>query len=223
MITLAAKSASRRAMLEAAGVAFRLNPRLVRGLDYYNKTVFEWTTDRLGAQSTICAGGRYDGLVEQLGGKPTPAVGFAMGIERLVLLLETLDLIPEDAKFSTDVFVISMGDDAEIASFVLAETLREEHSDLVILRHCGGGNFKNQMKKADKSDARFTIILGQDEVEQGICQVKDMSTGEQKALPFDDVAAFQTAFGPHAKDFAADVKNYSNVDGQLQISNLITF
>ena len=155
--------------------------------------MFEWVTTHLGSQATVCAGGRYDGLVEQLGGKSTPAVGFAMGIERLVLLLETLDLIPASAKFSTDVFVISMGEAAEVASFVLAENLREENADLVVLRHCGGGNFKNQMKKADKSEARFTIILGQDEIEQGICQVKDMSTGEQQAYALDDVAAYINA------------------------------
>lgn len=179
-----------QAILKANGIPYVINRRLVRGLDYYGKTVFEWVTTHLGSQATVCAGGRYDGLVEQLGGKSTPAVGFAMGIERLVLLLETLNLIPAAATFSTDVFVISMGDDAELTSFVLAEKLREENSNLVILRHCGGGNFKNQMKKADRSEARFTIILGQDEVDNGICQIKDMSTGEQESQPLDDVAAY---------------------------------
>ncbi|RBP78041.1 histidine--tRNA ligase [Marinomonas rhizomae] len=179
-----------QAILKANGIPFVINRRLVRGLDYYGKTVFEWVTTHLGSQATVCAGGRYDGLVEQLGGKSTPAVGFAMGIERLVLLLETLSLIPVEAKFSTDVFVISMGDDAGLASFVLAERLREENAHLVVLRHCGGGNFKNQMKKADRSEARFTIILGQDEVDQGVCQIKDMSTGEQETRPIDDVAAY---------------------------------
>lgn len=182
-----------QAILKANGISYVINRRLVRGLDYYGKTVFEWVTTHLGSQATVCAGGRYDGLVEQLGGKSTPAVGFAMGIERLVLLLETLDLIPVDAKFSTDVFVISMGEAAEVASFVLAENLREENANLVVLRHCGGGSFKNQMKKADKSEARFTIILGQDEIEQGICQVKDMSTGEQQAYSLDDVSAYINA------------------------------
>jgi histidyl-tRNA synthetase len=179
-----------QAILKANGISYVINRRLVRGLDYYGKTVFEWVTSHLGSQATVCAGGRYDGLVEQLGGKSTPAVGFAMGIERLVLLLETLNLIPDAAKFSTDVFVISMGDDAELASFVLAESLREENSNLVVLRHCGGGSFKNQMKKADRSEARFTIILGQDEVDNGICQVKDMSTGDQQSHPLADVAAY---------------------------------
>ncbi len=176
-----------RAILETNNVPYVINRRLVRGLDYYGKTVFEWVTSHLGSQATVCAGGRYDGLVEQLGGKATSGVGFAMGIERLILLLETLDLVPDTAKFSIDVFIISMGDDAELASFTLAERLRESNSDLVVLRHCGGGNFKNQMKKADRSDAQFTIILGQDEVDQGICQVKNMSTGQQTSCSLDDV------------------------------------
>ncbi|MBD5771271.1 histidine--tRNA ligase [Marinomonas colpomeniae] len=176
-----------RAILETNNVPYVINRRLVRGLDYYGKTVFEWVTSHLGSQATVCAGGRYDGLVEQLGGKATPGVGFAMGIERLILLLETLDLVPDAAKFSIDVFIISMGDDAELASFTLAECLRESNSDLVVLRHCGGGNFKNQMKKADRSDAQFTIILGQDEVDQGICQVKNMSTGQQTSCSLDNV------------------------------------
>ena len=179
-----------QAILKANDIPYVINHRLVRGLDYYGKTVFEWVTSHLGSQATVCAGGRYDGLVEQLGGKATPGVGFAMGIERLVLLLETLDLIPNSAKFSTDVFIVSMGDAAEIASFVLAERIREVDSDRVVLRHCGGGNFKNQMKKADKSEARFTIILGQDEIDQGVCQVKDMSTGEQQTCSLVDVPTY---------------------------------
>ncbi|MDE8602126.1 histidine--tRNA ligase [Marinomonas sp. RSW2] len=179
-----------QAILKANNVPYIINHRLVRGLDYYGKTVFEWVTSHLGSQATICAGGRYDGLVEQLGGKSTPAVGFAMGIERLVLLLDTLELIPDSAKFSIDVFVTSMGDDAEIASFVLAESIREIDSSRVVLRHCGGGSFKNQMKKADKSEARFTIILGQDEIDQGVCLIKDMSTGEQHACSLVDVPTY---------------------------------
>jgi histidyl-tRNA synthetase len=179
-----------QAILKANNVPYIINHRLVRGLDYYGKTVFEWVTSHLGSQATICAGGRYDGLVEQLGGKSTPAVGFAMGIERLVLLLETLELIPAAAKFSTDVFVTSMGDDAEIASFVLAESIRAIDSSRVVLRHCGGGSFKNQMKKADKSEARFTIILGQDEIDKGVCLIKDMSTGEQHVCSLSDVPTY---------------------------------
>jgi histidyl-tRNA synthetase len=179
-----------QAILKANNVPYIINHRLVRGLDDYGKTVFEWVTSHLGSQATICAGGRYDGLVEQLGGKSTPAVGFAMGIERLVLLLETLELIPAAAKFSTDVFVTSMGDDAEIASFVLAESIRAIDSSRVVLRHCGGGSFKNQMKKADKSEARFTIILGQDEIDKGVCLIKDMSTGEQHVCSLSDVPTY---------------------------------
>ncbi|MFQ3186859.1 MAG: histidyl-tRNA synthetase [Marinomonas primoryensis] len=179
-----------QAILKANNVPYIINHRLVRGLDYYGKTVFEWVTSHLGSQATICAGGRYDGLVEQLGGKSTPAVGFAMGIERLVLLLETLELIPDAAKFSTDVFITSMGDDAEIASFVLAESIRAIDSSRVVLRHCGGGSFKNQMKKADKSEARFTIILGQDEIDKGVCLIKDMSTGEQHVCSLSDVPTY---------------------------------
>jgi histidyl-tRNA synthetase len=179
-----------QAILKANDVPYVINRRLVRGLDYYGKTVFEWVTTHLGSQATVCAGGRYDGLVEQLGGKSTAGVGFAMGIERLILLLETLDLVPAAAKFSTDVFVISMGDEAEIASFVLAEKLRELDSNYVVLRHCGGGNFKNQMKKADRSEARLTLIIGQDEVDQEVCQVKDMLTGEQETCAFGDVVSY---------------------------------
>lgn len=179
-----------QAILKANDIPYVINHRLVRGLDYYGKTVFEWVTTHLGAQATVCAGGRYDGLVEQLGGKATPGVGFAMGIERLILLLETLDLVPAAAKFSTDVFIVSMGEAAELASFVLAEKLRETDSGYVVLRHCGGGNFKNQMKKADRSEARLTLIIGQDEVDQGVCQVKDMLTGEQETCAFDDVVSY---------------------------------
>ncbi|MEP3349756.1 MAG: histidine--tRNA ligase [Marinomonas sp.] len=179
-----------QAILKANDIPYVINHRLVRGLDYYGKTVFEWVTTHLGAQATVCAGGRYDGLVEQLGGKATPGVGFAMGIERLILLLETLNLVPAAAKFSTDVFIVSMGDDAELTSFVLAEKLRETESGYVVLRHCGGGNFKNQMKKADRSEARLTLIIGQDEVDQGVCQVKDMLTGEQETCAFDDVVSY---------------------------------
>ncbi|SBT18075.1 Histidine--tRNA ligase [Marinomonas gallaica] len=168
-----------QAILKANDVPFVINNKLVRGLDYYGKTVFEWVTSHLGAQATVCAGGRYDGLVEQLGGKATPAVGFAMGVERLVLLLETLELIPSEAKDTTDVFMVSFGDAAELQSFVVAESLRNAGQNWTVLRHCGGGNFKNQMKKADKSGARFTLIIGDSEVEEGVVQIKDMQTGEQ--------------------------------------------
>ncbi|WCN08552.1 histidine--tRNA ligase [Marinomonas mediterranea] len=183
-----------QAILKANDVSYVINRKLVRGLDYYGKTVFEWVTTHLGAQATVCAGGRYDGLVEQLGGKATPAVGFAMGIERLVLLLETLELIPDAAKASTDVFVVSMGADAELTSFSLAESIREALPNLTVLRHCGGGNFKNQMKKADKSGARFTLILGDNEVANNECQVKDMTTGQQESCALDKVSEYLSSF-----------------------------
>lgn len=160
--------------LTAAGVRFKLNPRLVRGLDYYGKTVFEWTTDRLGAQGTVCAGGRYDGLVEQLGGKPTPAVGFAMGIERLCLLLEACDAIP--ASLSIDsrphVYLIAAGARAEREAQVLSETLRDQLPRLRLLNHCGGGSFKSQFKKADKSGAPLALVLGDAELDAGQIQLK---------------------------------------------------
>ena len=156
-----------KAMLDAAGIAYTVNPALVRGLDYYGKTVFEWITDSLGAQGTICAGGRYDGLVEQLGGKPTVAVGFAMGLERLILLLETLELVPGHVNNQADIYVTAMGDQAVAPAMALAETLRNELPGRIVVSHCGGGSFKSQMKKADRSGARFAVILGENEIAQG--------------------------------------------------------
>ena len=163
-----------KAMLDAAGVAYTVNPALVRGLDYYGKTVFEWITDSLGAQGTICAGGRYDGLVEQLGGKPTVAVGFAMGLERLILLLETLKLVPEHVNNQADVYVTAMGDQAVAPAMALAETLRNELPGRIVVSHCGGGSFKSQMKKADRSGARFAVILGENEIAQGTAGLKPL-------------------------------------------------
>ena len=151
-----------KSLLDTAGIQYRVNPRLVRGLDYYGKTVFEWVTDALGSQGTVCAGGRYDGLVNQLGGKPTPAVGFAMGVERLVLLLEELQLVPESVRQRIDVYVIGMGDANLASAMGVAETLRRE-AGLRVQLHCGGGGFKSQMKKADKSGADFAILIGDDE------------------------------------------------------------
>ncbi|MDQ7735414.1 histidine--tRNA ligase [Halomonas sp. SpR1] len=159
-------------MLEAAGINYVINPRLVRGLDYYCRTVFEWTTTALGSQGTVCAGGRYDGLVEQLGGKPTPAVGFAMGIERLILLLDTLELIPEDALGGCDVYLLPMDDSATTAAITLAEQLRGELPELRLQLHCGGGSFKSRIKKADKSGASIAILLGEDEITQQSATVK---------------------------------------------------
>jgi len=163
-----------KSMLDAAGVAYTVNPALVRGLDYYGKTVFEWITDSLGAQGTICAGGRYDGLVEQLGGKPTVAVGFAMGLERLILLLETLELVPGHVNNQADVYVTAMGDQAVAPAMALAEALRNEMPGRIVVSHCGGGSFKRQMKKADRSGARFAVILGENEIAQGTAGLKPL-------------------------------------------------
>ena len=158
-------------LLRAAGVSFEVNPNLVRGLDYYSKTVFEWVTDKLGAQGTVCAGGRYDGLVEQLGGKATPAVGFAMGLERLVLLLEALDVAPREIFRTTDVYLLAVGD-CQARAFSLAEAVRDQLPSLRVQLHCGGGGFKGQMKKADKSGAEIALILGEDEEKSGEVTVK---------------------------------------------------
>ena len=157
--------------LDAAGVKYTINEKLVRGLDYYNRTVFEWITDSLGAQGTVCAGGRYDGLVEQLGGKATPAVGFAMGLERLVLLLQALECVG-DIRRNADVYLASMGDKASIQAPIIAATLRRDVPNLRVMVHAGGGNFKKQLKRADKSDALVAVIIGEDELEQGVVTIK---------------------------------------------------
>ncbi|KAF7768799.1 histidyl-tRNA synthetase [Pseudoalteromonas citrea] len=157
--------------LDAAGVEYQVNEKLVRGLDYYNRTVFEWVTDSLGAQGTVCAGGRYDGLVEQLGGKATPAVGFAMGLERLVLMLQELDCVG-DIRRNADVYVAAMGEKASIQAPVIAEELRSDVTGLRVMVHAGGGNFKKQLKRADKSDALVALILGEDELAEGKVTVK---------------------------------------------------
>ncbi|OXR99681.1 histidine--tRNA ligase [Shewanella algae] len=160
-------------LLEAVGIQYRVNPRLVRGLDYYNRTVFEWVTDSLGAQGTVLAGGRYDGLVSQLGGKETPAVGFAMGLERIVLLLETLEL-NADVAAEVDVYVTAMGDDCVIEAMKIAQELREKLPKLKVMSHCGGGNFKKQMKRADKSGAGFALIIGETELANDKVAVKPL-------------------------------------------------
>lgn len=159
-----------QAILQQAGVGFVVNPRLVRGLDYYNRTVFEWVTTALGAQGTVCAGGRYDGLVEQIGGKATPAFGFAMGIERLIeLLIQAKVEVKETAPL---VYLMMMGQEAVQAGFTLAEQLRDALPTLKIATHCGGGQFKAQFKKADKSGAQLALIIGDDEVKQQKIAVK---------------------------------------------------
>lgn len=159
------------AVLDQAGVAYEINQRLVRGLDYYSKTVFEWVTDSLGAQGTVCAGGRYDGLVEQLGGKPCPGVGFAMGVERLVLLLDELGVVPDSVGQQVDLYLLAVGN-IEQQALVLAENLRTDCANIRLEVHCGGGSFKSQIKKADKSGAAIALILGEDEAASGTIGVK---------------------------------------------------
>ncbi len=150
-----------QALLDAMGQPYVVNPRLVRGLDYYSHSVFEWVTETLGAQGTVCAGGRYDGLVEQLGGRPTPAAGFAMGIERLVAMLQDQDRVQPTS--DCDVYLLMVGEQALLQGRRLAERLRDELPRLRLIAHAGGGSFKSQMKKADKSGARIALILGDDE------------------------------------------------------------
>jgi histidyl-tRNA synthetase (EC 6.1.1.21) len=175
-------------LLKGAGVDFTVNTRLVRGLDYYGKTVFEWVTDRLGAQGTVCAGGRYDKLVEQLGGKPTPAVGFAMGLERLILLLQELNAFPEEISRATDVYVVAVGEVMPQA-FALAEVLRANSPYLRVQVNCGGGNFKTQLKKADRSGAEIALILGETEAAAGEVGVKYLRTEDpQTTIKQEDVS-----------------------------------
>lgn len=176
------------ARLDAAGLGYTLNPKLVRGLDYYGLTVFEWTTTALGAQGTVCAGGRYDGLVQQLGGKATPAVGFAMGLERLCLLLETLEALPE-SKPLADVYIIANGEAREVRALSLAESLRDALPAVKVVLNCGGGSFKSQFKKADKSGAAVAVVLGEDELANEQVTVKVLR-GEpnQQQLAISDLA-----------------------------------
>ncbi|UCV02185.1 histidine--tRNA ligase [Dechloromonas denitrificans] len=173
-------------VLRDAGIPFTINPRLVRGLDYYNLTVFEWVTDRLGAQGTVCAGGRYDGLVGQLGGKAAAACGFAMGIERLIALIK--DAGGEPAAPAPDVYLVHQGDEASRLAFRVAEGLRDQGVN--VLLHCGGGSFKSQMKKADGSGAAFAVIIGDDEAATGEAQLKSLREEgvAQQKLKIDDLA-----------------------------------
>jgi len=184
-------------LLNEVGVKFVVNERLVRGLDYYNKTVFEWVTDQLGAQGTVCAGGRYDGLVEQLGGKAIPAVGFAMGIERLVLLMKEVEVAIPQA--GVDIYVVAAGEQAECAALAATERLRSELSDLCIVLHAGAGSFKSQMKRADKSGARVALIWGENEVAAQSAIVKQLrdGKGEQSAVPMAELEkTLRSIFGP---------------------------
>ncbi|KOO14330.1 MULTISPECIES: histidine--tRNA ligase [Vibrio] len=174
-------------LLDAAGIEYTVNERLVRGLDYYNRTVFEWITESLGAQGTVCGGGRYDGLVEQLGGKATPAVGFAMGLERLVLMLETLELT--EVRRSVDVYMVTAGEGTMMAGMKLAESLREQVSGLRVMNHFGGGNFKKQFKRADKVGAAVALVLGENEVADNTVVLKDLIGGTQETYSQADVIA----------------------------------
>ncbi|ENM3920523.1 histidine--tRNA ligase [Vibrio cholerae] len=173
-------------LLDAAGIEYTVNQRLVRGLDYYNRTVFEWITESLGSQGTVCGGGRYDGLVEQLGGKPTPAVGFAMGLERLVLMMETLG--NTDIRRSVDVYMVTAGEGTMMAGMKLAEQLREQVPGLRVMTHFGGGSFKKQFKRADKVGAAIALVLGEDEVAAQTVVVKDLAGGEQNTVAQAEVA-----------------------------------
>ena len=176
------------AVLDAASITYEINPRLVRGLDYYSKTVFEWVTSNLGAQGTVCAGGRYDGLVEQLGGKPCPGIGFAMGVERLVLLLDELGAVPDSVGQTVDIYLLAVGD-VEQQALVLAENLRSDCPNIRLECHCGGGSFKSQIKRADKSGAKIALILGEDEAAAGTVGVKYLREDRpQEAVAQSDLA-----------------------------------
>ncbi len=180
------------AALDQAGVSYVHNPHLVRGLDYYTRTVFEWTTRALGAQGTVLAGGRYDGLVEQLGGKSTPGIGFGMGVERLLLLLETLEVIPPEAYHQLDAYLVGMGEAAERELLPFAERLRDAVPGLRLQVHMGGGGFKSRMKKADRSGARYALIVGEDELSSQSVSVKDLrGNGEQVSLSWQDLGTLR--------------------------------
>ncbi|MBV1910753.1 MAG: histidine--tRNA ligase [Kangiellaceae bacterium] len=174
--------------LDALGISYVINSNLVRGLDYYNRTVFEWVTTELGAQGTICAGGRYDGLVEQLGGQANFGCGFAMGMERIILLLEGQSGFKDKLSAKTDVYLCTLGEEAENSGLIIAEKLRSQLPSLKLQLHCGGGNFKKQLKKADKSGARIALILGEDEVKEQNVSVKFLrEKSEQVTLAQSDI------------------------------------
>ncbi len=174
-----------RAGLDAAGVAYTVNPWLVRGLDYYARTVFEWISSELGAQGTVCAGGRYDGLVEQLGGRPTPAIGFAMGLERLVALLENTAV---DGR--PDIYVVLAGEAVRQRGMLLGEQLRDALPGLSLITHCGGGGLKAQFKRADRSGARYALVLGEDELARGVVGLKPLrGEGEQREIAVADLSS----------------------------------
>lgn len=176
-----------RGLLDAADVAYTVNPRLVRGLDYYSRTVFEWVTDALGAQGAVCSGGRYDGLVEKLGGRPTPAIGWAMGLERFVALYEACGGTAPAA--GTDVYLAALGEGTLAKAMVIAESLRDAMPDLGIELNLGGGSFKAQMKRADRSGAGYALILGESELAASAIGLKPLrSTDDQVSVAFDELA-----------------------------------
>jgi histidyl-tRNA synthetase len=180
--------AALRAQLDGAGVAYTVNPRLVRGLDYYSRTVFEWITSDLGAQDAVCSGGRYDGLVAQLGGEPVPAIGWALGEERVVELMRLQG--QAGAESAVDVYLALAGTAAERAGLQLAERLRDALPGLRVETNCGGGSFKSQLKRADRSGARLAVILGDDELARGVATVKPLrETTEQHQVPLDELPA----------------------------------
>lgn len=180
-------------MLDDAGIRYEINPCLVRGLDYYNRTVFEWVTSELGAQGTVCAGGRYDGLVEQLGGKATPAVGFALGMERLVALLD--DVFVNSAVHGPHAYLVMQGEEAERAGRMLGEQLRDGLPGLRLIVHAGGGSIKSQMKKADKSNAQVALILADDELRQQSVTIKYLREArEQQTIPQTSLAKVLATF-----------------------------
>jgi len=185
--------------LEAAGVAYVVNPRLVRGLDYYSRTVFEWTTDALGSQNAICSGGRYDGLVQQLGGTPTPAIGWALGIERIILLMQELG--GGAAAESPHVYCVLAGAAAAERGLALAERLRDALPWLRIETDLGGGGFKAQFKRADRAGAAVALVLGDEELARGVAQLKPLRGGEQEECAFDGIAArLQALLDPAGRD-----------------------
>jgi histidyl-tRNA synthetase len=177
-----------RALLDASGVDYTLNPRLVRGLDYYNRTVFEWVTDALGSQGAVCSGGRYDGLVEKLGGKPTPAVGWAMGMERFVALFEACGGNAPAA--GADIYLVAVGEGTQERAFAVAEELRDAIPGVRVELNLGGGSFKSQLKRADASNAALALILGEQEIAENRIGVKPMRTREdQTSVALDELAA----------------------------------
>ncbi len=182
--------------LDDLGIKYIINPNLVRGLDYYNKTVFEWVTYDLGAQGTVCAGGRYDGLVEQIGGKPTPAVGFAMGIERLMILMIDKKLVAD--KISKDIYLVLVGENVSRPGLIISENIRDVFPEIKLQMHCGEGSFKSQFKKADKSGAKIALVLGEDEVNNQMIVVKYLRENrEQEKISWGElIPLLETEFNP---------------------------